>query len=131
LQKVLRDFIKGTPEEKAYLERYVSQQTNDAIMIFSREYNATVGGDLGLQFLTYVGTRRKSSRQWCISRKGRYFKKSVVESWANEKWDGKMPGTTKTTIFSLAGGFGCIDEFYYVTKSQYVAAEKKGLAGLR
>jgi hypothetical protein len=42
-----------------------------------------------------------------------------------------MPGTTKTTIFSLCGGWGCIDEFYAVTKSQYIAAEKKGLTGLR
>jgi hypothetical protein len=42
-----------------------------------------------------------------------------------------MPQTTKTTIFSLAGGFGCIDEFYAVTKSQYTAAEKRKLTGLR
>jgi hypothetical protein len=131
LQKVLREFIKGTPEQKAYLERYVSQTTNDSVMVFSREYNQVVSDDLGLQFYTYVGTRRESSRQWCISRKGRYFKKSEIESWASQNWNGKMPQTTKTTIFSLAGGFGCIDEFYAVTKSQYTAAEKRKLTGLR
>ena len=131
LQNVLREFIKGTPEQRAYLERYVTQTTNDAVMTFSREYNQVVSDDLNLQFYTYVGTRRQASRQWCISRKGRYFKKSEVESWASQNWDGKMPGTTKTTIFSLAGGFGCVDEFYAVTKTQYTAAEKRGLTGLR
>lgn len=63
---------------------------------------------------------------------GRYFKRAEVESWASlGNWSGRMPGTTKTTIFSFAGGFGCRHELYAVTRSQYIAAQKKGLAGIR
>ncbi len=132
LNKVLRQFIKGTDSQKAYLERYVSQTTNDAVMVFSREYNAVVSDDLNLQYYAYVGTRIDTSRQFCDARAGRYFKKSTVESWASlGNWDGRMKGTTKTTIFSYCGGYNCRHELYAVTKSQYTAAEKQGLTGLR
>lgn len=131
LNKVLRDFIKGSDTEKAYLNRYVKSTVNDSVMTFSREYNQVVSDDLNLQYYTYVGTRRQSSRPWCIARKGRYFKKSEVLSWVSQNWDGKIESTNKNTIFSYCGGWGCVDEFYPITKSQYVAAEKKGLAGLR
>lgn len=132
LQNVLREFIKGTPEQRAYLERYVTQTTNDAVMIFSREYNAVVSEDLNLQFYTYVGTRIDTSRPFCDARAGRYFKKSEIEAWANlGNWQGRIPGTTKTTIFSYLGGYNCRHEVYAVTKSQYTAAEKRNLTGLR
>ena len=131
LNKVLRDFIRGTDTEKAYLNRYIKSTVNDTVMTFSREYNNTVADDLNLQFCTYVGTRRESSRTWCIARKGRYFKRSEVVGWAKETWDGKIPATNANTIFSYCGGYGCVDEFYFVTKSQYIAAKKRGLAGMR
>jgi hypothetical protein len=101
-------------------------------MVFSREYNQVVSDDLNLQFYTYVGTRIDTSRPFCDARAGRFFKKSEVENWANlGNWQGRMPGTTKTTIFSLAGGFNCRHELYGIVKSQYIAAEKRGLTGLR
>jgi hypothetical protein len=132
LQKVLREFIKGTPEQKAYLERYVKQTTNDAVMVFSREYNQVVSDDLNLQFYTYVGTRIDTSRPFCDARAGRFFKKSEVENWANlGNWQGRFPNTTKTTIFSYLGGYNCRHELYSCTKSQYRVAEKRGLTGLR
>jgi hypothetical protein len=132
LQNVLREFIKGTPDQRAYLERYVKQVTNDSVMIFSREYNSVVSDDLNLQFYTYVGTRIDTSRPFCDARAGRFFKKSEVESWASlGNWQGRMPGTTKTTIFSLAGGFNCRHELYAISQTQYKAAEKRNLTGLR
>jgi hypothetical protein len=101
-------------------------------MIFSREYNAVVSDDLGLNFYSYVGTRIDTSRPFCDARAGRYFKKSEVEGWASlGNWQGRFPGTTKTTIFSYAGGYNCRHELYAITKSQYIAAEKRGLTGLR
>ena len=131
LQNVLREFIKGTPDQRAYLERYVKTVTNDAVMIFSREYNAVVSEDLNLQFFAYVGTRIDTSRPFCNARAGRYFKKSEIEAWASQNWDGKIPQTTKTTIFSYLGGFNCRHEAYPILKSQYTAAEKRNLTGLR
>ena len=131
LQNVLREFIKGTPDQRAYLERYVKQVTNDSVMVFSREYNAVVSEDLNLQFFAYVGTRIDTSRPFCDARAGRYFKKSEIESWASQNWDGKIPQTTKTTIFSYLGGYNCRHEAYAISQTQYRVAEKRNLTGLR
>lgn len=107
LNKVLRNFIKGTDTEKAYLNRYIKQTTNDSVMVFSREYNSVVSSDLNLNFYAYVGTRIDTSRQFCDARAGRYFKRAEVESWASlGNWSGRMPGTTKTTIFLSPGALG-------------------------
>jgi hypothetical protein len=100
-------------------------------MIFSREYNAVVSEDLNLQFFAYVGTRIDTSRPFCDARAGRYFKKSEIEGWASQNWDGKIPQTTKTTIFSYLGGYNCRHEAYAISQTQYRVAEKRNLTGLR
>jgi Asp-tRNA(Asn)/Glu-tRNA(Gln) amidotransferase B subunit len=132
LQKTLRQFIEGTPEEQAYLNRYVSQVTNDSIMNFSRQYNQTIAEDLNLQFGFYSGTAIKDTRSFCRARHGRYFKKSEVENWANlGNWSGRAKGTTKSTIFTLLGGYNCRHDYYPITQTQYRVAEKRGLTGLK
>lgn len=132
LQKTLKEFIEGTDAEKAYLNRYIKQTTSDAIMTFSREYDNTIAADLNLQFYFYAGTLIADSRQFCRARAGRYFKKSEVENWANlVNWDGRKAGTTKTTIFSYCGGWGCRHQLHPITKLQYTLAEKRGSTGLK
>ena len=132
LQKTLKQFIEGTPEEQAYLNRYVKQVTNDSIMGFSRQYNQTIAEDLNLQYGFYSGTAIKDTRSFCRARHGRYFKKSEVENWANlGNWSGRAKGTTKSTIFTLLGGYNCRHDYYPITQTQYRVAEKKGLTGLK
>jgi hypothetical protein len=132
LQKVLREFIEGTPEQKAFLDRYVKQVTSDSIMTFSREYNNIIAEDLNLQYYFYAGTVISDSRPFCVARTGRYFKKSEVQGWAKlGDWSGRSKGTTSVTIFSLAGGYFCRHELYPVSKQQYTVASKKNLAGLK
>jgi hypothetical protein len=132
LQKTLKEFIQGTDAEKAYLNRYIKQTTSDAIMTFSREYDNTIAADLNLTHYFYAGTLIKESRPFCISRAGRYFKKSEVENWANlGNWNGRKPGTTKTTIFAYCGGFSCRHQLHAISKTQYRVAEQRGLTGLK
>ena len=132
LQKTLRQFIEGTPEEQAYLNRYVKQVTNDSVMGFSRQYNQTIAEDLNLQYGFYSGTAISDTRSFCRARHGRYFKKSEVENWANlGNWSGRAKGTTKSTIFTLLGGYNCRHDYYPITQTQYRVAEKKGLTGLK
>jgi hypothetical protein len=132
LQKTLRQFIEGTPEQKAYLNRYVKQTVSDSVMAFSREYNQVIATDYNLQFGYYQGTAIETTRPFCRARHGRYFKKSEVESWASlGDWSGRMPGTTKTTIFTNLGGFACRHDYYPVSKTQYELAKKRGQTGLR
>lgn len=132
LNTIMRQFITGTDTQKAYLERYVKQTTQDAVMTFSREYNDTVAADLNLQYYFYQGSLIQDSRPFCKARAGRYYKKSEVQSWAKlGNWDGRKPGTNAVTIFTYAGGYGCRHELYPVTKTIYELAKKRGAAGMR
>ncbi len=119
LMETLRRFIEGTPERKAYLDRYIKQTTNDAVMVFNREYLQTISEDLGLKHYLYQGTIIGDTRQFCQSRAGRFYKKEEVEKWASQSWDGKMAGTNSTTIFSYAGGYNCRHKLWPISEEQY------------
>ena len=81
--------------------------TVDGLVTFSRNYINAMTKDFEAEWYFYEGPLRKTSREFCESRAGKYFTKKQVESWAKLDWQGKKPGTTKQTIFSLAGGYNC------------------------
>lgn len=132
LNKTLRKFIEGTPEESAFLNRYIKQTTNDAVMTFNSEYIQTIAEDLGVEYYLYAGTVISDSRAFCVSRSGRYFTTDQVKAWANLKgWDGRMKGTNSSTIFIYRGGYNCRHQLWPVSKEQYEQAQERGRAGLR
>jgi len=132
LQKTLAKFIKGTPEELPFLQRYIKQATNDAVMGFNREYIQTISDDLGFNYYRYQGTVIEDSRPFCKARTGRVYTKEEVQKWASlGNWDGRMAGTNSVTIFTNAGGYNCRHQLWPVAKEQYEAAKEKGRAGLR
>lgn len=132
LNKTLRKFIEGTPEEAPFLNRYIKQTTNDSVMTFNSEYIQTISDDLGVEYYLYAGTLIADSRAFCTARAGRYFTKEEVQKWASLKgWDGRMKGTNSTTIFTYRGGYNCRHQLWPVSKEQYDAAKEKGRAGLR
>jgi len=132
LNKTLRKFIEGTEQEAAFLNRYIKQTTNDAVMTFNAEYIQTVADDLGVEYYLYAGTVIQDSRAFCTARSGRYFTTDQVKSWANLKgWQGRMAGTNSNTIFIYRGGYNCRHQLWPVSKEQYEQAQEKGRAGLR
>jgi hypothetical protein len=132
LNKTLRKFIEGTPEESAFLNRYIKQTTNDAVMTFNSEYIQTIAADLDVDHYYYQGTVITDSRSFCVARAGRYFTTDEVKAWANLKgWDGRMKGTNSSTIFIYRGGYNCRHQLWPVSQEQYDAAKEKGRAGLR
>lgn len=132
LNKTLRKFIEGTPEEAPFLNRYIKQTTNDSVMTFNSEYIQTISDDLGVEYYLYAGTLIADSRPFCEARAGRYFTKEEVQKWASLKgWDGRMKGTNSTTIFVYRGGYNCRHQLWPVSQEQYEAAKEKGRAGLR
>lgn len=132
LNKTLRRFIEGTPEESAFLNRYIKQTTNDAVMTFNSEYIQTIAEDLDVEYYLYAGTVINDSRAFCVSRSGRYFTTDQVKAWANLKgWEGRMKGTNSSTIFIYRGGYNCRHQLWPVSQEQYEAAKEQGRAGLR
>lgn len=132
LNKTLRKFIEGSPQDAPFLNRYIKQTTNDAVMTFNSEYIQTIAEDLDVEHYYYQGTLIADSRPFCVSRAGRYFTTDEVKAWPNLKgWQGRMAGTNSSTIFIYRGGYNCRHQLWPVSKEQYDAAKEKGRAGIR
>jgi hypothetical protein len=132
LNKTLRKFIEGTDTEKAFLERYIKQTTNDSVMTFNAEYIQTIADDLDVEYYLYQGTIIADTRPFCEARSGRFFTKEEVQKWPNLKgWQGRMAGTNSTTIFIYRGGYNCRHQLWPVAKEQYESAKERGRTGLR
>ena len=132
LNKTLRKFIEGTDTEKAFLNRYIKQVTNDSVMTFNAEYIQTIAEDLDVEYYLYQGTIISDTRPFCVSRAGRYFTTEQVKDWGDlAKWDGRNTNTNRNTIFIYRGGYNCRHQLWPVAKEQYEAAKERGRAGLR
>ena len=132
LNKTLRKFIEGSPQDAPFLNRYIKQTTNDSVMTFNAEYIQTIAEDLDVEHYYYQGTLIADSRPFCVSRAGRYFTTDEVKAWPNLKgWQGRMAGTNSSTIFIYRGGYNCRHQLWPVSKEQYDAAKEKGRTGIR
>lgn len=98
---------KAGATNQVFLERYLGQIAGDSVNEFSRNYINTFAEDLGLEWYLYEGKAISSSRSFCEDRANRYYHRSEVESWADLKWQGKIPQTNSVTIFSFVGGYNC------------------------
>ena len=99
--------------------------TVDGLVTFSREYVGALTKDFDSEWYLYEGPLRATSRSFCESRAGKYWRKKEVESWASLDWQGKKPGTTKQTIFSLACGYNCYHILFPVPEEAVPEKYKK------
>lgn len=99
--------------------RYVQQQVHDPLWAYHRNYSYSVGEAIGLRHYYYDGVKVAHSREFCIQRKGKAYTKTEIEGWAKLDWQGKIPGTTKESIFWYCGGYNCIDMLRPITKRLY------------
>jgi len=113
----VRGFIQGTSDAEGKLLRYSKQITRDSLFNYSSSLQESVSQSAGLQFYYYQGHVDSDSRPFCIARKGKYFHRKEIESWASMDWAGKRAGTTKSTIYVYRGGYGCIDQLIPVSEA--------------
>lgn len=108
----VRNFIKGGEVEGRLLS-YTKTYVSDTLFSYSRTWQQAVTVDLDLEFYLYsgglisAGKGSSGSREFCIERSGEYFHKKEIESWADLDWKGKNPNTTRSSIFTLLGGYNC------------------------
>jgi len=135
LVKQLRTFILGNNEVEGTLLRYSKQIVTDTLFNYNRALQEAVSVNSGLIWIKYTGvvTLKKlpkkspaysdpgkklvTTRDFCLSRIGKYYHKKEVEKWATLTWDGKRAGTTSSTIFIYAGGYNCRHQLIYVHES--------------
>lgn len=88
--------VVGTP-----LSTYAKTYANDFIMNFHNEVNLSKAKTAKLTHFLYVGNIIKDSRDFCISRAGKYYTADEINSW-NFRWQGKSgPAMTNR------GGYNC------------------------
>ena len=102
----LRSNIVGM-ENEGKLLRYSRGILNDALFQYSRAYQQSVTDDLGLEFYLYSGGTTKDTRDFCAEHSDQFYHQLEVEAWADEDWQGKIPGTTSSSIFVYCGGYNC------------------------
>lgn len=90
------------------LYRYAKQMAFDTFAVADRGYTNNIAQDLDVEWYAYRGGLVEDSRQFCITRNGKFYHKKEVEAWGDLKqWDGKIPATDSKTIFVYAGGYRC------------------------
>jgi len=115
----LRKQVKQIIQTDDLPANYVFNQAKQSLWMFHRNYSNSIGTALDLEHFYFDGVAVVHSRAWCIKRKGKAFTKKEIESWADEDWQGKIPGTTKESIFWLVGGYNCIDVLRPITEQLY------------
>lgn len=124
----LRTEIKGDEERLGNLERYSKQIVNDTLHQFNATYNTTIGTDLGLVFIYYAGSLKKTSRPFCKKAAGKYYHiKEFADfgrqakqgttitfpSGATAKDNGFVKATNEDNIFVYRGGYNCRHSIHY------------------
>jgi len=123
--EALKHLIEGYRDQPPILQNQLKTAVADSIMISNRQYLEVISEDLNISYYIYSGTIISDTRPFCAARAGKIFKKSEIESWAKLSWSGKMPGTTKETIFVLCAGYRCRHSFFPATKAQFTLQEKR------
>lgn len=103
----IKDFVLGDDKVEGRALSYTRTYLRDSLFTYSRTYQQSVTGDLGLEYYQYAGGLIDSSRPFCIERAGKFFHHKEVERWAGLDWAGKKSGTTESSIFLFAGGWNC------------------------
>lgn len=98
---------------------YVYNQAKQGLWMHHRNYSTSIGKRLGLSHFYYDGVQVAHSRPFCVEKKGKAYKEAEIQSWADQDWQGKIPGTNKESIFWLCGGYNCIDVLRPITLELY------------
>lgn len=105
--KQIQDYIKGNEKVEGRALKYSRNFIKDSLFQYSRSYQESVTRDLKLDWYLYSGGLIDTSREFCVERNGKYFRRSEIESWAAESWAGRHANTTESSIFIFCGGYGC------------------------
>ena len=118
-KKDLKAFLKEFFDKNNITNRYIEQITTDSLYQMTSNYQLKISDDLNIEYYYYAGTRMKTSRQFCISRYGKVYTKKEVQNWAELTWQGKVPGTDKSSIFYYRGGYNCRHTLRPISKTLY------------
>lgn len=105
--KSIKTFVQGNEEIDGKIERYSRLYAHDSFAISDRSYTSVVAEELDAEWFFYQGDTIETTREFCRKRHDQYFYYKEIEGWSALDWQGKIPETNSSTIYSYAGGFSC------------------------
>ena len=99
---------------REYLTQYKRAQGNILAKKYNIKYFRFKGSEIERK--TKDG-KVKTSRCFCLQRKGNIYTLDMIESWASLEWKGKIKGTNKSNISQLLGGWECVDDLVPVSEA--------------
>lgn len=121
----LRNTIVGKNGSVGIIERYLSTYTTDAISQYSRNYLQTATDGLGMNWFSYSGSNKETSRCFCLAMtKKRYFHRTEIPDLLDgnfKEWqdmdckmydrtglpEGMIAGTNVANFLTNLGGYNC------------------------
>jgi hypothetical protein len=118
LISVFKLLIEGDEDTVGRLERSTRQIVSDTFALNDRAITNEVAKQIKAEWFLYTGGLLKTTRPFCKSRNGNFYRRSEVESWGElGDWAGRMEGTNEKTIFVTAGGYNCQHSILPVSES--------------
>ena len=132
LQDQLKEYMTDTETSPGRLSSYTKGITTDALNQYNGNYNATISADLGLEWVMYVGSLIKTSRDFCeacIKKKwihiselpnvvaGNFAEFKAIKGTINPRTGlpaGMIAGTNASNFIVYRGGYGCGHSGMYV-----------------
>jgi hypothetical protein len=96
----------------------IISKAQDLVTIFKRTSTITLATEKGVEYFRYSSNSISTTRCFCEKRIGNIYTKKEIESWAREKWQGKISGTNKLNIFSYLGGHRCLHSLLPVSEKR-------------
>ncbi len=111
LKNLIRDIrliTTGNSQRDGLLHRYARQIAFDSFAQSDRAYTKQASDKVGAQFFLYQGGKLETTRDFCRARDGKYFHREEIEDFPSEGvWQGQIPGTNSSNIFTRLGGYNC------------------------
>ena len=106
------------------MELFATQRVGTQLEVYARDIGRVYQDSFQLVWAQYVGGLIPTSREFCIARSGRFYHLQEIADWADLDWAEKIPGTNRTSIFSMLGGWNCRHQLQYVTADRVPQSDK-------
>ena len=99
----------------AFVHYFITKVTT-IVEQFERDLMANINGYFAVNLFRFTGPKDERNREWCHKHVNNVYTKEEIEAFADEEWDGQIPGTDGFTIWVNLGGYNCRHTLEPVTK---------------
>lgn len=120
LKDRIEKFIVGNDVQSGFLQKHYNTLAKDILIQIDRKNANIFASELDLRHFIFGGALLKTSRCFCLNRKGKIFDTTQADGWKNmlgqacgPVWDEERDGEYIPT--EHMGGIGCVDTADWIT----------------